>query len=259
MDNYISFGKGKKSLVVIPGLAMRNSIETPKLLERVFKVFTKEWKVFVIDRPDLIPDGTTNRELGHAYADIMERLGTGPSDVIGVSQGGMIAQYLAIDHPELVSRLVLVSTLSKMNTTATAVFDGWLNMAMADRWDELNYDILSKLYTSSWMEKNRLAIDKYVRICRPDDKERYLKLIRACATGGAYEGLERIKCPIMVFGSNDDKVLTGAASIEIAEKTGCKIRMISGLGHAMYDEMPNFYDMVFEILSKFEEKKCSQV
>jgi pimeloyl-ACP methyl ester carboxylesterase len=34
----------------------------------------------------------------------------GPVDVIGVSTGGAIAQYFAIDHPDLVRRLVLVMT-----------------------------------------------------------------------------------------------------------------------------------------------------
>lgn len=32
------------------------------------------------------------------------------AEVMGVSQGGMIAQYLAIDYPELVEKLVLVTS-----------------------------------------------------------------------------------------------------------------------------------------------------
>ena len=34
---------------------------------------------------------------------------------MGVSQGGMIAQYLAIDHPDLVERLVLAVTAPRVN------------------------------------------------------------------------------------------------------------------------------------------------
>jgi len=40
----------------------------------------------------------------------MDELGISEADVIGVSQGGMIAQNLAIDRPELVNKLVLAVT-----------------------------------------------------------------------------------------------------------------------------------------------------
>lgn len=48
------------------------------------------------------------------YADdaagLIEALGIGPTHVVGVSFGGMVAQHLAIRHPELVERLVLMCT-----------------------------------------------------------------------------------------------------------------------------------------------------
>ena len=40
----------------------------------------------------------------------MQILGIDKASVLGVSQGGMIAQYLAIDHPGMVEKLILAVT-----------------------------------------------------------------------------------------------------------------------------------------------------
>jgi proline iminopeptidase len=44
-------------------------------------------------------------------AELVRALGLGPVHVYGFSYGGMVAQALALDHPELVKRLVLANTL----------------------------------------------------------------------------------------------------------------------------------------------------
>ena len=61
-----------------------------------------------------------------------------------------------------------------------------------------------------------------------------------------FEALEKIKCPVIVLGGRQDKVVTGSASEEIAEKLGCKIHMYDGLGHAAYEEARDFNQIVFE-------------
>jgi pimeloyl-ACP methyl ester carboxylesterase len=49
-------------------------------------------------------------ELAAEHAEAIRALETGPVDVVGVSTGGSIAQQLAVDHPQTVRRLVLLST-----------------------------------------------------------------------------------------------------------------------------------------------------
>lgn len=44
-------------------------------------------------------------------AALIRALGLGPVNVYGFSYGGMVAQALALDHPELVKRLILANTL----------------------------------------------------------------------------------------------------------------------------------------------------
>ena len=45
--------------------------------------------------------------------EVMKKLGISKASIIGVSQGGMIAQCIAIDYPELLDKLVLAVTVSR--------------------------------------------------------------------------------------------------------------------------------------------------
>ncbi len=65
----------------------------------------------MINRRHGMPPHYTTRDMAEDYAQVTEEE-LGPSNAMGFSTGGSIAQYVALDHPELVRRLVLVVTAS---------------------------------------------------------------------------------------------------------------------------------------------------
>lgn len=75
--------------------------------------------------------------------------------MIAVSQGGMIAQVLAKRYPELVSRLVLVTTADKVNDTMKQTVEGWINLAELGRNKELFLDMMAKTFSDSYLKKYR--------------------------------------------------------------------------------------------------------
>lgn len=83
------------------------------------------------------------------------------------------------------------------------------------------------------VEKNIIISKEYMRMAK---------------TFSAYDELDRIKCPVYVFAGSDDNTLGVEASIEMAEKLGCYIKVFDGYSHAVYDELPGFYDTVFNNL-----------
>ena len=113
--DYVSFGRGTKPLVLIPGLNLRNVKGSGYALAWMYRVFARDFKVYCIDRKRQILKDYTVEAIAEDYAAAMQALGIHDSYVVGVSQGGMIAQYLAINHPELVRKLVLAVTSARSN------------------------------------------------------------------------------------------------------------------------------------------------
>jgi pimeloyl-ACP methyl ester carboxylesterase len=60
------------------------------------------------------PDGYELSELADDTAALVEGLGLGPVHVVGQSMGGMIAQYLATKHPDIVKSLGLLYTAANV-------------------------------------------------------------------------------------------------------------------------------------------------
>ena len=49
--------------------------------------------------------------------------------LMGISQGGMIAQHFAIAHPDIVEKLVLGVTASKQNEILKSAVTRWMEVA----------------------------------------------------------------------------------------------------------------------------------
>lgn len=126
--DYITFGKGIKTLVMIQGLNTNGIKGAAIPLAFMYRIFAKDYKVYLFDRRPDVQDGITVRDMASDIAMAMDSLQITKADVIGVSQGGMIAQYLAIDRPDLVNKLVLAVTLSQNNTTLKAVVEKWITL-----------------------------------------------------------------------------------------------------------------------------------
>ena len=61
-------------------------------LAYMYRIFAKEYKVYLFDRRNDIGESITVRELASDIATAMDALGLKNADIFGVSQGGMIAQ-----------------------------------------------------------------------------------------------------------------------------------------------------------------------
>ena len=155
--DYISFGNGNKSLVIIPGLgdALKTVKGSAVTFALMYKLFAKDYKVYVFSRKNKLKQDCSTRDMATDLADVMNQLNITKAFVLGVSQGGMIAQYLAIDYPELVEKLVLDVTLCQPNETSKSVISNWLLLAKEKDFKQIFIDTAEKTYTERKLKTYR--------------------------------------------------------------------------------------------------------
>ncbi|MCL2020267.1 MAG: alpha/beta hydrolase [Oscillospiraceae bacterium] len=250
--DYISFGKGNRNLIMIPGLG--DGLKTVKgaalPIALMYKCFASKYKVYVFSRKNHLEKGYSTRDMAADYKTVMEKLGIVKADIMGISQGGMIAQYIAIDEPELVEKLVLTVTLSRQNETVQKVIGSWLKMAESNDYKSIFIDTTEKSYTEKRLKKYRPLYPLLSKIGKPKDFSRFIIQANACITHDTYDELEKIKCPTLVIGVDNDKIVGVNSSEEIAAKIeNSELIIYEGFGHGVYEEAKDFNRRVLDFLS----------
>ena len=248
--HYITFGKGDKPLVMIPGLRLANINGGSKPVAWFYRMFAKEYKIYMFDRKDNIKDPCTIHDLAEDTVESMKVMNIENAYIFGASQGGAIAQDIAINHPELVRKMVLGVTLSRPNPVAEKNIKLWIDMAKKNGLTAVAEDYTYKGFSESYLRKNKLFIPMSLKIQKFMDKDRFIALAKAVLTVDTYDRLNEIKCPVLVLGGGKDKIASGEASIEIAEKLGCEYHIYEDLSHEAYSESKDFNRRIYEFFKK---------
>ena len=245
--DYIRFGSGRKALVMIPGVG--DGLKTVRGMALPFALLyrslAKDFTVYVFSRRRILSPGMTTRDMAEDLNAAMEALDLRSAAVVGVSQGGMISQWLAIDHPDKVGKLVLAVTLSRPNATVRDVIARWIGMADRGDYRGIMLDTAERSYSEKRLKQSRLEYRLLGSIGKPKSFDRFRIQAASCVTHDAFDLLDRIACPTLVIGGREDRIVTGQASVEIAGRIpDCRLFLYDGLGHGLYEEAPDFLERV---------------
>lgn len=250
--DYVSFGKGSKNLIIIPGLG--DGLKTVKgmsiPLAMMFKMYAKDYKVYVFSRINQLPTNYSTKDMASDVAKAMKKLRLNKCCVMGISQGGMISQYLTIDYPELVEKLVLVVTLCKPNDTSKKVINSWIELAKENNFKDIFIDTSEKTYTEKKLKTLRPFYPLLARFSKPKNLDRFIIQATACYTHDSSKEIGNIKCPTLIIGGNSDKIVGSYSSKEISEYIeNSKLKIYDGLGHSTYEEAKDFNNIVLEFFN----------
>ena len=250
--DHIEFGHGSKPLILIQGLNTNGIRGSGPMLSLMYRKFAKDYRVYLFDRRADLPAEITIRELAHDLALAMDTLKLKNADILGVSQGGMIAMCLAIERPDLVRKLVLAVTASRNNETLQRIIEGWVEMTEQHDIKRLITDMAENMYSDAYLKRYRPILPLLTLVQKPKDPSRFLTLAKSCLTCNVYGELPRIQCPTLVIGGSRDKIVTAQASREIAERLGCRLHLYETLGHAAYEEAGDFNEIVLRFFREHE-------
>jgi pimeloyl-ACP methyl ester carboxylesterase len=171
--------------------------------------------------------------------------------VFGVSMGGMIAQWLAIDHPEKVDRLVLAVTCPEPNPVLLESLAEWVALAKAGDHGAFLKSNLRRIYSEGYCRKNLWMAPILGLLTKPKSYERFFIQAQACREHNALARLPGIRARTLVIGGEQDKALGGAASKTIAAAIpGAELKMYQQWGHGLYEEAKDFNGVLLEFLAR---------
>lgn len=248
---YIRFGSGKRTLVMLPGLgdSLRSVYGAALPMALMYQKFTRDFTVYAFSRKWDIPMGYTTRDMARDQAAAMERLGIEKADVLGVSMGGMVAQWLAIDYPERVNRLILTVTCPGQNPILRESVNEWISLAKAGDHSAFMDSNLKRIYSDGYYRRNRWTVPILGALTKPESYDRFFVQADACLTHDATDYLGKISAPTLVVGGEQDRSLGGDASRELAAGIpGAQLRMYEQWGHGLYEEAKDFNQVVMDYL-----------
>ena len=183
-----------------------------------------------------VPDcGYTLERLAEDVHEVVERLAVGPAVIVGHSMGGMVAQQLAIYHPEDLSGLVLITTVAadpdaslisrRITAEAVAVDYRTAFLRHFPAWfpEGADPDLVE------WTKSEMLRTPERVAV----------SLVRAYQDLDFRPRLRDLRVPTLVIGARGDSSTPVDRSREIAYLVpGATLAVIEGAGHFVQLERP---------------------
>lgn len=248
--NYVSFGYGNKNLLLIPGLNIERIKGKALQLAFFYRIFLRDYKVFIFDHKEHINESYEISDMVEEIVYCIKKLNIDKVDVVGVSQGGMIAQLLAINYPDIVEKLVLVATTSRNNPTQNNVIDRWIVLAENGELQELQKNMLETVYSKRYIAKNKWLSILVRIIFKPklNQLDRFIILARSCLKFDVFDKLDKIQSKTLVIGAKLDQVIPVEFSNELAERINCQKFIFEKSGHAVHQEVSDFNQTVLNFL-----------
>lgn len=208
---YLKFGEGPKVMLFLaggPGNTVPTGVGASGFV-RGMRAFTDDYTIVLVTRKSGLPEGYSTRDMAEDYAELIHSEFDGHVDlVMGASYGGLIAQYLAANHPNLFDHLVIVMSGPVVSNEAKHIDLRYARLihahkdrkAMALRADAVFSGVArSVMATILWLVGPPL-------LGEVDETFRRDVMIEAKAEAehDSHDILSRIAVPTLVVGSIDD-------------------------------------------------------
>jgi len=235
---YEVYGEGEP-LLLIMGLGANHLSWTAQI-----PVYSREFRVIAFDNRGTgqsdFPAGAeyTIPVLADDAAALLDALGVDSAHVYGISMGGMIAQEMALRHPDRVESLILGATtpggpnaVAPQPEALTPLLE---QGAAIDR--SVNPALLDVLFSPGFLADHgsELATAFQSMADYPQtSREAYQAQLRAVAAHDTYDRLPDIDAPTLLLHGTDDPLLPAGNGRILAERIpGAKLVLLNGARHA---------------------------
>jgi 3-oxoadipate enol-lactonase len=179
----------------------------------------------------------TLADMAEAGAKVLEAAGESKAAVLGISLGGMIAEELTLNHPELVTHLILVSTHAGLHhMDGDPVVVAALSDSASMPPDERTELLMSFTYAKA-TPKEKWLEDAAVRAEQPTSPEGYAGQMAAASPWDRIDDLATISAPTFVLHGEEDRMVPlPAAKLLFDTIPGATMTVLTGAGHQLFTD-----------------------
>lgn len=174
---------------------------------------------------------------------LIEALDVAPCRIVGTSLGAMIAQELAVDHPDLVRCAVLIATRARSDAARLAQWRADIDLLESSVKLPPAYEAATavfKMFSPATLD-NDVAVREWLDIFELSGTgvsaggQAWAELV-----GDRRDALRSISAPCRVVSFSDDLITPPHLAAEVAEAIpDCDLVEIPGCGHLGYLERPD--------------------
>jgi aminoacrylate hydrolase len=194
-------------------------------------------------------DGYTIDAHAADMAELLRHLGTGPAHVVGSSTGGAIGQVMALDHPDVVRSLVLVSSWAGPDEYFRREFEVRRQVLETSGMAAYLQTSAVFLFAPSYTAAHADHLERWIAAAGSGDPDPAIvgKRIDMIVSHDARARLRSIDVPTLVVVGNEDICTPPHLSKELAARIpAAELAVLPG-GHLIHDERPDgFHDTVRE-------------
>jgi pimeloyl-ACP methyl ester carboxylesterase len=190
-----------------------------------------------LDGGEIPPVPYSLSDMGNDAVGLLDALGIPSAHVMGASMGGMIAQTIAIEHPERCRSLITVMSSTgdpRSGAPTPEALELLLTPPPAEREAYIDAAERSVVWASKrYVDVDRLrslAAANYDRAFYPQGAPRQLAAIYA--SGDRTDALAKVEVPTLVIHGRDDTLITPEGGTSTAEAiAGASLLLLADMGH----------------------------
>lgn len=189
-------------------------------------------------------DAWTMDDMARDAVAVLDAVGAERAHVVGVSMGGMISQQVALDHPERVRRLVLMSThfggpeVIRPDPEIASIYRPTRDKSMED----VMRDAMRRITGPGFAETHPEDIETLVRqaLAQPTPKTTFASQLQAILSSDRSARVAEIRAPtLVVHGDRDPLIPVNNGRALAARIPTARLAILPGHGHLLAWEAPD--------------------
>lgn len=237
------------------GLVLIHSLgQDTRMWAEQLPFFAELRRVVTVDLPGHGESGAEDREysiddLGMDVFDVADAAGLEEFDVCGISLGGMIALWLAINHPDRVTLLIACDTAAQIGTE-----EAWNERIRAVKQGgmrSIQDAVIPRFVTPELAGQRPHVMDQLHAMFEAIDPVGYAGCCAALRDADLRDSVGNIECPTLVIGGDRDIATTPEVVRELHESIpGSRLELVRDAAHLPnLDQPAEFTQIVVQALT----------